>query len=280
MNQQPTPPVPQNAGWLSANGNSQMAPVSQKKHSKALLWGVIGGIVALILILVAAIFAFIAWYTPTKKDFQAVQSYISATNKEISDVTIDKSTAESYKAGINKRISIIDKQVKAVLSSKALHDDDLKKSYQTYVDKWTAERNFYIQTEDAQGAYYEMAANCKTISLGLGYYNLTEDQMKSKYSQAMAPCMKVLDKFSSSSNEKTQKYAKSVKEYYASYLTYYVSYANVLKGNGSIFSLPKKPTFPSYSILVDMTKYTSISKAAADAYDNFNNLLSKKISQS
>ncbi|MDO4773981.1 MAG: hypothetical protein Q4A37_02545 [Candidatus Saccharibacteria bacterium] len=171
---QPMPPQPPFGGPV--NPMNPMGPVGpapmgapyqmppKKGLSKGALWGIIGGSIALILLIVGVIMAVLLLSGPSREDYVAFQSQVKDLKKQrqnMKDALLPHARAifggKASDGSLKRALEAYDKHGSQLKEMKALRDPEVKKSYDEFVKEFeetkTYVRGFVDVEETAITAY-------------------------------------------------------------------------------------------------------------------------------
>ena len=250
----------------------QMPP--KKKMSKGALWGIIGGSVGLVVVVVAVILAVGFLGGPSKEDYKDLVSTINSFNRsEISEGV--SSDPDNYKKNLDKTIEKVDEYHKKIDSHKALKDKELKTAYDKYIDEWNKSKKQLVESAESISSYRRYAKVCKAY-VSVSYTTKTGDEVSKEFDEKMKDCSKTLKDMEKSSNSKVSEFAKSMSEYYSALKKYYVDVAKRFSSKDTSSAYPTYPKYPSTSSLISSMSKSTDMKALDDAYKDFKNILEEK----
>ena len=244
----------------------QMPP--KKKMSKGAAWGIIDGIVGLVVIIVGVVLAVLLLSGPSKADYKDLLSQF--TGLDVGDAFISENGAgtKNTKDKIYKAIEKINDLNKKMSSHRALRDKDVKAAYDKYVDSWNNGAREYLEflvilTEDKT---YE---KCKSPDVSK-YLRESKENFEKRLDSETKDCIDYLDKMSKSENKLASKYGKDWKNYYTEMKQYYVAIVEYAKNTKSRSSLPKAPKTPKIDFNTDAVEKWK------KAIDDFEKVLEEK----
>lgn len=316
MNNQPTPPMPQTppptpqmppAPTQPANGQppvlqggqpyspppmpgvpSQSAQPIQPMMpgqmprsgmNKGLLWGIIGGSIALVLLIIGVVVAIVLLSGPSTQDY-----------KDAAKMMSDFKYSDNLKKGISntKDASQLKKAMDGVLAesdahfnklekAKAMRDPEVKKLYQEYHSEYNKAKKLLQRFVNVYSDYLNYVEACNGTSVGyVSYFDKSGTQVGEEFDKSLADCSKVLNKMKNSDDSDTKKYAETMISYYNSLREYYVTMANLYSAKDYTTKLPKYPDLPDVkdpvSSVSDNLDKNGLSNKEQDLY----NLLLKK----
>jgi hypothetical protein len=148
-----------------------MQPQPKKKLSKGALWGIIGGAIALVLVVVGAILAIVLLGGPTKADYKEAADYMSSESGSFGDAGSVKNATE-YRAALDKAIEKRDAVNSKLESMKAMRDPDAKKIYDEYVVEYDKAKDLLYSAADIVDFSSSYSSKCSS-SLSISYYDMT-----------------------------------------------------------------------------------------------------------
>ena len=218
------PPMPQ----MQQPAAPQMpgaAPVPPKKGlSKGALWGIIGGSVGLIVVVVGIVLAVIFLGGPSKADYQeALKTLEEFTNHKIT-APLQSSNSDNIKKRVEESISRADTMMKKLESSKIMRDGETKKSFGEYKAAYDKVRP---NMEKIASVVEKLQSYSKKCSLNnFNYFGKPADEVKKLYDEKMSDCYQLLDNVAKSEEKELQEFAKKMTEYYKAFGDYLVARAN------------------------------------------------------
>lgn len=181
----PTQPVPQ-------------GPVKKKGMSNGMLWGIIGGSVAFILLVVGIVVAVILLSGPSKEDYkeahekvkQVRTSYLKASSDfrlathGVSSVSSDriKESVENYK-----------KAVDDLKGMKAFRDKDVKQKYDDFINQNNQFTTMADEMADAADELIATTKNCRSGST-LSRFGSDRSKILENYDKTISACVSAVKK--------------------------------------------------------------------------------------
>ncbi len=216
----------------------QMPP--KKKMSKGALWGIIGGSIGLIILVIGVVLAVILLSGPSKEDYKDLLSQV--TSLDLNSSLVSGDIKKNIKAETDKMVEKVDDLNKKMSSHRALKDKDVKEAYDKYIDSWNNGAKEYIEFV---GAYteYNFSKTCLLPKGINGYIRAAKDEVAEYYDSNMKGCMDYLDKMSKSDNKTVSEYGKNVKKYYTELRQYIIDAVKYIKNNRE-GTPPKAPKHP------------------------------------
>ena len=242
----------------------QMPP--KKKMSKGAMWGLIGGIIGLTILIVGVVLAVVLLSGPTKDDYGNLLSQF--TNSDIKGVFKNNDGSKISKDELDKAIEKIDDLNKKMGSHKALRDKDVKEAYDKYLDGWNngAKEYFEFAAILAEDKTYE---KCKSPDINK-YFQESKENFEKRLDSETKDCIDYLDKISKSENKLASKYGKTWKNYYTEMKRYYMAIVEYAQNPKSGEPLPKAPKVPESNISTEaLEKWEKAS-------ENFKKVLEEK----
>lgn len=268
----PQPPAPNQAPAQPGMPPYQMPP--KKKMSKGALWGIIGGSIGLVVVVVSVILAIVFLGGPSKEDYKDLVSMINGFDRSaVSGGT--SSDPDDYKKNLDKTIEKVDEYHKKIDSHKALKDKELKTAYDKYIDEWNKSKKQLVESAESISSYRKYTKVCKAY-ISVSYTTKTGDEVAKEFDEKAKDCIKTLKDMEKSGNSKVSEFAKSMSEYYSALKKYYVDVAKRYSSKDTSSAYPTYPKYPSTSSLISsMSKGTDM-KALDDSYNEFKNILEDK----
>ena len=216
----------------------QMPP--KKKMSKGALWGIIGGSIGLIILVIGVVLAVILLSGPSKEDYKDLLSQV--TSLDLNSSLVSGDIKKNIKAETDKMVEKVDDLNKKMSSHRALKDKDVKEAYDKYIDSWNNGAKEYIEFV---GTYteYNFSKTCLVPKGINGYIRAGKDEAVEYYDSNMKGCMDYLDKMSKSDNKTVSEYGKNLKKYYTELRQYIIDVVKYIKNNreGTPPEAPKHP---------------------------------------
>ena len=130
---------PSNTPQPPRSGNALLA-------NKKLLYGLIAGVVGIVLLIVIIIVVAIQSAPPSRKDLQDAQALIRSHSRTEDRLLQPLSRGETIdtKAFADNRKELISK----LGSSRAVHDEDIKRAYEQYKPCWITQRHLYREWKE------------------------------------------------------------------------------------------------------------------------------------
>ena len=183
---------------------------------KGLLFGIIGGAIGLVLLVVAAILWFTVFSGPSKADYETAHNAMTDVRDSYTKVSGDFS---SYVGGVSSgRVSGLDTlrtsladyrtKVNGLKDLKAFRDPEVKTKHDEYItqnDKFVT----YIENLVDSGDQIE-TANTKCGASAVRNTTPDYSSISDSYKAMIRPCMEALDALSQSKNEAISNYAKQL----------------------------------------------------------------------
>ena len=95
--------------------------------SKGLLWGLIGGGVALVLLIIGVVVFFVFFGPPSRDDYAKAYNKVAGFNART--VREKAASSDDAEAAINELTTKVDKHLDELGKMRAMHDGDVKKAY-------------------------------------------------------------------------------------------------------------------------------------------------------
>ena len=125
--QQPTQPAAGQPQPMQP-GVAGMPPQYPKQGmSKGLLWGLIGGGVALVLLIIGVVVFFVFFGPPSRDDYAKAYNKVAGFNART--VREKAASSDDAEAAINELTTKVDKHLDELGKMRAMHDGDVKKAY-------------------------------------------------------------------------------------------------------------------------------------------------------
>lgn len=207
--------------------------------SKGLLWGLIGGGVALVLLIIGVVVFFVFFGPPSRDDYaKAYNKVASFDARTIREMTANSDDSEE---ATNELITKVDKHLDELGKMRAMHDGDVKKAYDSLKKEYEERKPLLREYAATTVAKKEYNKNCNSRSTT--YISMSSvgsgDEAGKKFDEQQGTCIKTLDKLKQSQYESIRKYAENQSQYLKELRAYYVSAVNYLKSREG--SMPKVP---------------------------------------
>ena len=217
---QPVPSAPQSQQPLQ-----QGVPMQPKKGlSKGALWGIIGGSIGLIVIVVGIVLAVIFLGGPSKADYQEAAKAMKEFDGNSLNSALKSSNADNAKKLIEEAVGRADLMMKKLDSSKIMRDEETKKSFGEYKTAYEKVRPNLLAIASLIGDMKDFSKKCAPSFFG--YVGKSGDEVKKLYDEKMSDCYKLLDNVAKSEQKEAQDFGKQMKEYYKLLGDYFVARAN------------------------------------------------------
>lgn len=221
-------------------GVAGMPPQYPKQGmSKGLLWGLIGGGVALVLLIISVVVFFVFFGPPSRDDYAKAYNKVAGFNART--VREKAASSDDAEAAINELTTKVDKHLDELGKMRAMHDGDVKKAYDSLKKEYEERKPLLHEYAATTVAKKEYNKNCNSRSTT--YISMSSvgsgDEAGKKFDEQQGTCIKTLDKLKQSQYESIRKYAESQSQYLKELRAYYVSAVNYLKSREG--SMPKVP---------------------------------------
>ena len=207
--------------------------------SKGLLWGLIGGGVALVLLIISVVVFFVFFGPPSRDDYAKAYNKVAGFNART--VREKAASSDDAEAAINELTTKVDKHLDELGKMRAMHDGDVKKAYDSLKKEYEERKPLLHEYAATTVAKKEYNKNCNSRSTT--YISMSSvgsgDEAGKKFDEQQGTCIKTLDKLKQSQYESIRKYAESQSQYLKELRAYYVSAVNYLKSREG--SMPKVP---------------------------------------
>lgn len=207
--------------------------------SKGLLWGLIGGGVALVLLIIGVVVFFVFFGPPSRDDYAKAYNKVAGFNART--VREKAASSDDAEAAINELTTKVDKHLDELGKMRAMHDGDVKKAYDSLKKEYEERKPLLHEYAATTVAKKEYNKNCNSRSTT--YISMSSvgsgDEAGKKFDEQQGTCIKTLDKLKQSQYESIRKYAESQSQYLKELRAYYVSAVNYLKSREG--SMPKVP---------------------------------------
>ena len=207
--------------------------------SKGLLWGLIGGGVALVLLIIGVVVFFVFFGPPSRDDYaKAYNKVASFDARTIREMTANSDDSEE---ATNELITKVDKHLDELGKMRAMHDGDVKKAYDSLKKEYEERKPLlreYTATTVAKKEYNKDCNSRSTTYISMSGVE-SGDEAGKKFDEQQGTCIKTLDKLKQSQYESIRKYAENQSQYLKELRAYYVSAVNYLKSREG--SMPKVP---------------------------------------
>lgn len=220
MQQFPQTQMPQPAGPVIG----APMPSPKKRLSKGALWGIIGGAVGLVLVIVGVVLALTVFNGPTKADYvqangtvnDAIDAYNDAGDKfatYFTDVMTGSSSTSSSKSSFESAYSAYKDKISTLKDEKALKNSDVKKAYDTFATKNDDFVTFIDGFQSSADTLINMKDSCSYENASaIGDYS--SKTLVSAYDAALGQCIEDLETVSKSQNKPLAEYASKLLDLY------------------------------------------------------------------
>ncbi len=230
-------PQPMQPGVAGVAGMPPQYP--KQGMSKGLLWGLIGGGVALVLLIIGVVVFFVFFGPPSRDDY--AKAYNKVAGFSARTVREKAASSDDAEAAINELTTKVDKHLDELGKMRAMHDGDVKKAYDNLKKEYEERKPLLREYAATTVAKKEYNKNCNSRSTT--YISMSSvgsgDEAGKKFDEQQGTCIKTLDKLKQSQYESIRKYAESQSQYLKELRAYYVSAVNYLKSREG--SMPKVP---------------------------------------
>lgn len=239
ISQQPAQPAPGQPQPMQPGVAGVPPQYPKQGMSKGLLWGLIGGGVALVLLIIGVVVFFVFFGPPSRDDYaKAYNKVASFDARTVREITANSDDAE---AATNELITKVDKHLDELGKMRAMHDGDVKKAYDNLKKEYEERKPLLREYAATTVAKKEYNKNCNSRSTT--YISMSSvgsgDEAGKKFDEQQGACIKTLDKLKQSQYESIRKYAENQSQYLKELRAYYVSAVNYLKSREG--SMPKVP---------------------------------------
>ena len=185
----PTQPAPQ-------------GPVKKKGMSKGMLWGIIGGSIAFILLVVGIVLAVILLSGPSKEDYKEAHDKVTKVRgtylrvgSAFRMVSYGTSTASTDK--IKESVEEYKKSVDDLKDMKALRDKDVKQKYDDFIKQNNEFTAMVGDLADASDELLETTKNCRTATT-FPRFSSDRSKLLENYDKTVGSCVSAVKKTSQS----------------------------------------------------------------------------------
>lgn len=259
---QPVQPVPQPPmpGQTPVQPNVvnptpyQMPP--KKKLSKGALWGIIGGSIGLIVVIIGIVLAVVFLGGPSQADYKEAYDYMQNSKISSSLSNANKvDDSEEAKKAYNDAIAEVDKYFDELGSKKAMRDSEVKKLYDEYKSEWSKARPILEKYSELATFSREMLSKCRLSSTSkIPYVGVTTTEIGKQFDEIVSSCKEKLSSFEKSDVKEVAEYAKGYKEYINNLRAYYITRAEIFNSRNFSTSMPKLPSLPSNTAILSINK--------------------------
>ena len=181
----PTQPVPQ-------------GPVKKKGMSKGMLWGIIGGSIAFILLVVGIVLAVILLSGPSKEDYKEAHDKVTKVRgtylrvgSAFRMVSYGTSTASTDK--IKESVEEYKKSVDDLKDMKALRDKDVKQKYDDFIKQNNEFTTMVGDLADASDELLETTKNCRAATT-FPRFSSDRSKLLENYDKTVSSCVSAVKK--------------------------------------------------------------------------------------
>lgn len=251
----------------------QMPP--KKSMSKGMLWGIIGGAVGLVILVVAVILIVVLLGGPTKEDYRRAVGYMGELNINEEVKLNDAKTGTEAKEMIDSFVKKADDHFDKLRSDKVMRDSEVKELFDKYDAEWKKAKPVLLEISDIADMTYSFSKECRNSSF-ISYIDKTGEAVGKEFDAEHGSCMKLLDKFKSSSDKTVAEYSKAQYDYLKGLRAYTVAMAERYSSKDYTSPLPKYPEYPTAKN-PGMSIYEKTKNIKLDDYEkDFLKLLKKK----
>ncbi|MDO4773980.1 MAG: hypothetical protein Q4A37_02540 [Candidatus Saccharibacteria bacterium] len=229
MPQAPAPQPPMQPPVGGPVGPIGSAPMGSPYHmppkkglSKGALWGIIGGSIGLILLIVGIILAVVFLGGPSKEDYKTALENIQELSREIkseaSSITA-ASDADDAKKKMDGLVKKMNEYVDTIGKEKALRDPEVKKIY----DEMSAE---YKKMAEKMSALPKLMSLQKCGYFYVNTFDTTLDEMMAEFEKETRDCAAALKDLENDSDEKVKDYVAKHNKFFDEYKEYMRKRAN------------------------------------------------------
>ena len=181
----PTQPVPQ-------------GPAKKKGMSKGMLWGIIGGSIAFILLVVGIVLAVILLSGPSKEDYKEAHDKVTKVRgtylrvgSAFRMVSYGTSTASTDK--IKESVEEYKKSVDDLKDMKALRDKDVKQKYDDFIKQNNEFTTMVGDLADASDELLETTKNCRAATT-FPRFSSDRSKLLENYDKTVSSCVSAVKK--------------------------------------------------------------------------------------
>lgn len=144
-------------------GVAGMPPQYPKQGmSKGLLWGLIGGGVALVLLIISVVVFFVFFGPPSRDDYAKAYNKVAGFNART--VREKAASSDDAEAAINELTTKVDKHLDELGKMRAMHDGDVKKAYDNLKKEYEERKPLLREYAATTVAKKEYNKNCNSRS--------------------------------------------------------------------------------------------------------------------
>ena len=199
----PTQPVPQ-------------GPAKKKGMSKGMLWGIIGGSIAFILLVVGIVLAVILLSGPSKEDYKEAHDKVTKVRgtylrvgSAFRMVSYGTSTASTDK--IKESVEEYKKSVDDLKDMKALRDKDVKQKYDDFIKQNNEFTTMVGDLADASDELLETTKNCRTATT-FPRFSSDRSKLLENYDKTVSSCVSAVKKLAKVKSQLLSEEAKRLGE--------------------------------------------------------------------
>lgn len=273
--EQPVAPQPQQVGQpVMGSSNYQMPP--KKGLSKGALWGIVGGSIGLVLLIVGVVLAVVLLGGPSKADYEeAAKLMRDLDTSDIMNLNNAGSDADSIKKAIDNGLAKVDDHHAKLKDTKAMRDQEVKKAFDAYISEYDQAKPVLQGMASSLATYQKYGKECSGGSF-ISTIDKTGQQAGEEFDKENASCISALEDMSKSSDKEMAKFAKDQLDYQKAMRAYYVAQADRYSKKDYSSPSPKYPSLPAYSNpLASSLKKIQDSKISEREKDLYNLLKEK-----
>lgn len=213
----PTAEVPKPKTQLKPAPNATVPQMKAKGLSKGALWGIIGGSIGLVVLIIGIVLAVVFLGGPSKDDYKAAHEQMTSVRSAYLKVGTSfrsvlygssSASADDIKEAITNYKSSVDK----LKGMKALRDKDVKQKYDEFVSQNEKFTTAVDELADASDEILAISKHCRTS--GLSSLGVDRSKMLERYDSVVGPCSSAVKKLSKVKNESIASEAKKLADAY------------------------------------------------------------------
>lgn len=220
---------------------------AKKGLSNKAIWGIVGGVIGLVILIVGVVLAVLFLGGPSKEDYHHASKIMSDFNSREILGNINRETdVESAKEEINKGIAKVDAYYEKLGNTRAMRDKDVKEKFDKYFNEYkdikptiqgVAESLPYLKTfrKDCNSGRY-------ISSLDKG-----ADQVAKEFDELNGKCIESLEKMKQAKDKGIAEFADEQLKYLSSLKKYYMDRADYYSKRDSSVKKPEYPDYPRLS---------------------------------
>lgn len=237
VSQQPAQPAAGQPQPMQPGGVAGVPPQYPKQGmSKGLLWGLIGGSVALVLLIIIVVVCIVLFSGPSTEDYR--KAYAMMNSYDSVNLNVNSSDPEG---SINDVVQKADDHFDKLGKTAAMRDGEVKKAFDNYKKGYENIKPLLGEVGAVAAASKQYSSSCRgSYSSLVG--SSSSEEVGQKYDTQQKSCLSALNKMKDSQYASVRDYANEQIKYRKDMRTYYVALVNYYKNHEG--DSPKRPDYP------------------------------------